>query len=625
MNKEFENEELVNATKFENVEEELIGQGAEERFCDCGVSDFELATSELEFENDKILEAIRNSDSIECACKLFQEFENDKLTKAVEVDGIFNENNLVCCYESGLGESIAKFTDANPTNRNFVVGSSVRLSANAVWYGTSNSVPQFVRDRISQVMEIIGNRVVITYQGAVVGAVRLQDLILVSGGGGGGGTPGGGDGSSTAINRIGIALGSGSNDRALSAITQIVIHHSANPTNGMHLNTAVFEGGWRGNTGMGFPSDNRGGYHEVVLFNGNVEVNMQDLRRTWGATGQNGHTWHIAVTGQHAYGINNISNAQLSSLAVRIAAAMRRFGWNANHVNRIVRHRDLPGQNTGCNDINVGLLREQVRAILSTPTSPNPTLSAADRQRFEAMIRTQLGHLHNAINIPANLPASILTPGVNLIFFEHNLPAIPPTCISPLIRRKVTIQRTLASNHFHTIEIRNGSLSHNLVGDPLSAVLGMFGLLNEQFNFNRFLGNLNLPNVKISLASDGGRPALDIKIPLSFTLQTGEVISFELKLRLTPNGVPMPCPTGGNAAVVTEFANERNRVQNNFFNHLSGLNIPIGTSVLIGALAVAVIAAAILFGGTTVAAAIALLVISLNDLLRRYQLPAFQN
>lgn len=186
------------------------------------------------------------------------------------------------------------------------------------------------------------------------------------------------------INRINIALGRGADERQISAITRIVIHHSGNPTNGTHLNTALFENTWRYSSAMGAPNA-RGGYHEVVLFNGNVEINMQDRRRTWGAAGQNDHTWHICLTGQHAYGINNITQTQLNSLAVRIAAAMRRFGWTAANVDRIIRHRDLPGQSTACTEVNVTNVRNAVRSLLSqtAPAITNPANNAViPRQAF---------------------------------------------------------------------------------------------------------------------------------------------------------------------------------------------------------------------------------------------------
>ena len=177
---------------------------------------------------------------------------------------------------------------------------------------------------------------------------------------------------SRVINRINQALGRGADERQLRDITHIVIHHSATPRN--HT-TANFENWWRSPSArMGTPP--RGGYHEVVLANGDVEINMQDRRRTWGAANQNNHTWHICVVGQHSNGINTIDQRQLDVLAQRIAEAMRRIG--ITDVNRVVRHRDLPNQNTSCNDINITNVRNVVSRILSTRNNNTHTVRVGE-------------------------------------------------------------------------------------------------------------------------------------------------------------------------------------------------------------------------------------------------------
>ena len=480
-----------------------------------------------------------------------------------------------------------------------VVGSSVRLSSNAVWYGTSSSVPQFARDRTSQVMEIIGNRVVITYQGGIVGAVRLQDLILISGGGGGSITPpSGGGNSSTVTNRIGVALGSGPNDRALSAITQIVIHHSANPTNGMHLNTSVFENHWRGNAGMGFPSDNRGGYHEVVLFNGHVEVNMQDARRTWGAAGQNGHTWHIAVTGQHSGGINNISNAQLGTLAVRIAAAMRRFGWNANHVNRIVRHREVQGQNTACNDIDVANVRNSVRALLSTSTPTSPPIATMQLNQTQQTalnnhIRSEIAILHNAIGIGGSIPP-VMIPGLVFDRREMRLPTLGATCFTPTIERKLVVQNVISDSPFESIVIQNGRITHEMTGLG-NGVLNIFRRLNSYFDgiqlptFQQQLPSaIGLPNVTISLIFDGRDPGIEIKARHSILLPGTQIpLAFESKLTLIPRGLPNNCDPAVNTTLLAEIQAQLDRAKDAVRRHAPSI---VTGLIITAAIIVAVIA-----------------------------------
>lgn len=188
------------------------------------------------------------------------------------------------------------------------------------------------------------------------------------------------------FNRINKALGRGANERQTSAIDTIVIHHSANTTDLQNITTSNFENWWRTQASMGAPNA-RGGYHEVILQNGNVEINMQDERRSWGVASQNDRTWHICCVGQHVGNNSNITQAQLTSLAQRIAQKFRDFGWNANHINKIVRHKDLMA--TSCTDIDVVTLRNQVRNILNPNASAPQKPPVATTERFTVTTRTR--------------------------------------------------------------------------------------------------------------------------------------------------------------------------------------------------------------------------------------------
>jgi len=183
------------------------------------------------------------------------------------------------------------------------------------------------------------------------------------------------------IDRRHQALGGQGNDRAIAQITHIVIHHSANTTNLANVRTTNFENGWRNNSAMGAPNNARGGYHEVVLLNGDVEVNYNDRRIVWGAAGQNGYTWHICVVGQHGAGVNNVTATQLRSLERRIADACRRLG--ITNMNRIVTHNQLPGQSTACTSVNVANVRTAVSRVLnpsaSSPQATQPASTARTR------------------------------------------------------------------------------------------------------------------------------------------------------------------------------------------------------------------------------------------------------
>jgi hypothetical protein len=57
------------------------------------------------------------------------------------------------------------------------------------------------------------------------------------------------------INRIGIALGSGGNERHINDITEVVLHHTVTAHG---TTSANFENGWRHNPAMGAPNA-RGG------------------------------------------------------------------------------------------------------------------------------------------------------------------------------------------------------------------------------------------------------------------------------------------------------------------------------------------------------------------------------
>lgn len=156
------------------------------------------------------------------------------------------------------------------------------------------------------------------------------------------------------IDRRNQALGGQRNDRTLNQVTHIVVHHTASART---ATTRTFEQGvWRSN------GWDRGGYHEVVLANGDVEINYNDRRIVWGARNQNTHTWHIALVGQHGAGVNNITAVQLRSLERRISEACRRLA--ITNMNRLVVHNALPGQATACTAVNMGHIRSGVGQLL---------------------------------------------------------------------------------------------------------------------------------------------------------------------------------------------------------------------------------------------------------------------
>jgi len=155
------------------------------------------------------------------------------------------------------------------------------------------------------------------------------------------------------IDRTNQALGHNiARVRQQSAIRRIGIHHSATATG----TTAIFENFWRTipNVMAGV-----GGYHEVILLNGDVEINYPPTRVSHGVTGQNGDTYNICVVGNFTQ--NPPSGVQLQVLLDRIRFNVNRFA-NVTF-DRVLGHIEFPGQSTSCpgRATNMNSIRSQAR------------------------------------------------------------------------------------------------------------------------------------------------------------------------------------------------------------------------------------------------------------------------
>jgi len=162
------------------------------------------------------------------------------------------------------------------------------------------------------------------------------------------------------IDRTNQALGRTiARTRNVNDIRRIAIHHSAT-TSG---NTAAFENSWRNSPGMGAPNA-VGGYHEVILLNGDIELNYLPTRISHGVGGQNHDTYHICVVG-------NFTQTQLGGVQLQVLLDRIRFNVNRfpNVVfDRVLGHREFPNQATACPAINMSDIRNQVRQVSSPPS-----------------------------------------------------------------------------------------------------------------------------------------------------------------------------------------------------------------------------------------------------------------
>jgi len=165
------------------------------------------------------------------------------------------------------------------------------------------------------------------------------------------------------IDRTGQALGRTiARTRNVSDIRRIAIHHSATASG----NSAIFENSWRNNPRMGAPNA-VGGYHEVILLNGDLELNYLPTRVSHGVGGQNGDTYNICVVGNFTQA--QLGNLQLQTLLERIRFNVNRFP-NVTF-DRVLGHREFPNQSTNCPPFNMTNIRNQARQIVTPPPINN--------------------------------------------------------------------------------------------------------------------------------------------------------------------------------------------------------------------------------------------------------------
>jgi len=177
------------------------------------------------------------------------------------------------------------------------------------------------------------------------------------------------------IDRTNQALGRTiARTRSVNDIRRIAIHHSATASG----TTAIFENFWRTQASMGAPNA-VGGYHEVILLNGDLEINYLPTFVSFGVASHNNDTYHICVVGNFAQ--TQLQGIQLQNLLERIRFNVNRFP-NVTF-DRVLGHREFPNQTTSCPVINMTNIRNQARLATdsrpstpstpSTPTQPNET------------------------------------------------------------------------------------------------------------------------------------------------------------------------------------------------------------------------------------------------------------
>ncbi len=173
------------------------------------------------------------------------------------------------------------------------------------------------------------------------------------------------------IDRRGKSMGGG-DKRSISSIQNIAIHYSATATG----NTSAFENFWKNTHGW-----NTGGYHEVVLLNGDVELNYNADTISNGVGGQNTRMYNICYVGA---GVPN--SAQMKTLIERVNDNLNRFGLSANAVKG---HREFSGQSTNCPGLNMNDFRKSLGGA-STVKPSKPTVKPTTTKKTISQMASEV-------------------------------------------------------------------------------------------------------------------------------------------------------------------------------------------------------------------------------------------
>ena len=143
--------------------------------------------------------------------------------------------------------------------------------------------------------------------------------------------------------------------RNISQITKIARHHSAT-TSGDYF--AFWNNRWKG-LGWG-----KGGYAEIILTDGTVQLCYDPIYPTNGIANHNTNTYHICVVGNGSF-----TAAQERAFEERCLLAMKNFGLG---VEDVLGHNEFKGTATSCPGINMNSVRTRLSTLLEPKKEVKP-------------------------------------------------------------------------------------------------------------------------------------------------------------------------------------------------------------------------------------------------------------
>ena len=141
--------------------------------------------------------------------------------------------------------------------------------------------------------------------------------------------------------------------RPVSSIRNVVRHHSATNIG----DKWIFSNHWRN---LGWL---KGGYHEIILRDGTVQLIYPDNWVVNGAFNHNPASYHICLVGN-----GNFTPEQERAFEERAKAALQRFNLP---VSAIVGHNELSGHaSNSCPGTNMAVVRNRIQQLLTPPPAP---------------------------------------------------------------------------------------------------------------------------------------------------------------------------------------------------------------------------------------------------------------
>ena len=140
--------------------------------------------------------------------------------------------------------------------------------------------------------------------------------------------------------------------RKLDSVKNIARHHSATTSGSW----AAFWNFWNKTLKWG-----TGGYHEIILRDGTVELCYDPHEITNGVGGQNSYIFNICLVGNGSF-----TAAQEAAFDVRAKYWLKRLGLP---VSAVKGHNEFPGQSTSCPGINMDTVRARLSGQVSSASS----------------------------------------------------------------------------------------------------------------------------------------------------------------------------------------------------------------------------------------------------------------